>query len=52
MDARRALGKRSEDVAARSCSGGAIRSSTNGSVPRCGEIDIVARDGAVLVFVE
>jgi putative endonuclease len=51
-DARRQLGKRGEEAAARYLSEKGLRILERGYRVRCGEIDLIARDGDELVFVE
>jgi len=49
---RRLLGNAGEDAAARWLSRAGLVIVTRGFRARCGEIDLIARDGPVLVFVE
>jgi len=51
-DVRRRLGNRGEEAAARYLSGRGLRILERGYRARCGEIDLIAREGEELVFVE
>jgi putative endonuclease len=52
MDSRQALGKRGEDLACEELQKRGYTIVDRRFRTRCGELDIVAREGAVLVFVE
>ena len=52
MDHRQSLGKRGEDLACEELERRGYAIVERRFRTRCGELDIVARDGAVLVFVE
>ena len=52
MDHRQSLGKRGEDLACEELERRGYAIVDRRFRTRCGELDIVARDGAVLVFVE
>lgn len=51
-DVRRRLGNRGEEAAARYLAGRGFRILERGYRARCGEIDLIAREGEDLVFVE
>ena len=51
-DPRRALGKAGEAAAARFLSKAGLTIVARGFRARCGEIDLIARDGPIVVFVE